>query len=97
MTESELDRLLTAPLAEIGDRGFSANVTESVARLQREREYWIMAALFAAGAILLAQLPLVSLGNTLEKVTWELGSSAPLAIAIGMLVLSNSLARLLAD
>lgn len=97
MTDSELDRMLAAPLADIGDAGFSANVTKSVARLQRRREYWIMAALFAVAAILLAQLPLVSLGNTLEKVALELGSSAPLAIAIALLVLSNSLARLLAD
>ena len=97
MTDSELDRLLATPLAETGDGGFSANVTESVARLQRRQEYWTMAALIAAASILLAQLPLVSLGNTLEKVSWELGSSAPLAIAFAMLVLSNSLARLMAD
>ncbi|MGH6871053.1 MAG: hypothetical protein ACREHE_06045 [Rhizomicrobium sp.] len=97
MSGGDLDALLAAPLPPVEDMGFCRRVTDGVARAQRLRTFWTSAAAIGAGAILLPFMPLGQAGDTIATVSWILAGSAPLAIAIAMLVLSNSLLRWVAD
>jgi len=53
--------------------------------------------LLAAEGVILAFLPLTPLDNTIDTVTRDLGNSLPVAMAALAIVLSLSLARMVAD
>jgi hypothetical protein len=84
----DIDRLLSAPLAEPADDGFSLRVmlrTEAV-RMRAELAetfVWIVAA-----AALLALLPLTAAGQAVAAAGTELAQSMPFALGAGFLVLA---------
>lgn len=92
-----LDDRLAQPLADVVDDGFCARVTQSVAAMQRRNTLWTVAGAVAGAGILLSVMPLGEAGGAVEKLSLEVGSSLPIAIAFSILVLSNSLARWLAE
>ena len=89
----DLDDLLSAPLAPVEDSGFSARVALRT-RIQAERRNLLEGLVLLVGAgIFLAFAPLSTIGGAIEKVTFDLGNSLPVAIAFAALVLTASFAR----
>jgi hypothetical protein len=91
---TKIDDLLSAPLPEVEDAGFSRRVTAHVARRQQWQMAFEIFAFAAATAIFIALVPLDAFARAIETVTFNLGSSLAVAIAIAALVLSNFLARM---
>jgi hypothetical protein len=92
-----LDRILSAPLPAIPDAGFSARVITRIVTA-RERLVWLeLAAILAASGLTLAFLPVSALAATIEKLTFSIGFSLPLAIAAVAIMLSGSLDHTLPD
>src|ERR1700689_3208983 len=97
MTDDRLDALLSAPLPAIEDRGFSARVL-SAAFARREWQAGLeLFGLLAAGGVIGGFFPFNALDNTIYTVTRDLGNSLPVAMAALAIVLSLSLARMVAD
>jgi hypothetical protein len=97
MTDDGLDALLSAPLPALEDRGFSARVlTAAFARREWQAGLELFC-LLASGSVIAAFLPLTALDNTIDTVTRDLGNSLPVAMAALAIVLSLSLARMVAD
>lgn len=97
MSDDNLDALLARPLAYVEDAGFSRRVTDGVAAMQRRHTYWTAAAAIVSAAIVLWLVPLGQARDAIGTLSWNLADSVPVGIAIAMLVLSNSLARWVAD
>ena len=91
MNNETLDRLLSQPLANVEDHGFSARVIAQVAAVEK-RHAVIDAALAVLGlGLLLPFLPLQQLGDAFARITPALANSTELGIAIAALILSLSL------
>jgi len=101
MIDDRLDALLSAPLAAVEDRGFSARVVADVFAARERRMGLELLALLAAAGVLLAFLPLTAIvdmvNDAIDYVTGNLGNSLPVAMAALAIVLSFSFARIVAD
>ncbi len=87
MTPEELDVRLAAPLPAVADDGFSALVS---ARIAARQEFHIglgLAALLAVAGTALLFIPLDQANAAVESLVVDLGSSAPVAMALAALVL----------
>jgi hypothetical protein len=83
-----LDELLTRPLPEPGDGGFSVRVyTRLLAKEERAAAWTTFGYAFAAAA-LLASIPFAPLGDAILHATPALLSSAPFAISLAVIVLT---------
>jgi hypothetical protein len=98
---TDLDTLLSAPLAPVDDAGFSARVIQRIEQQQaaarERREIMEWAGLLIATAIFFAVAPLVSLTRGIETLTFSLSNSFPIAIALAALVLTATFARNVVD
>lgn len=92
-----LDTLLSRPLDEVADAGFSASVVARVTALRIRRARIEAAVLLCALAALLAVLPFTSLGRALEKMGTALANSSTMALMLGALVISFVAVRLVLD
>jgi O-antigen/teichoic acid export membrane protein len=84
----DLDTLLAQPLRDVADGGFSAAVARRALALETRRKLLDQLVLLITVTIILLALPLVSLGAAIERVTFDLGNSAPIGVAFAALVLS---------
>lgn len=94
---NELDILLSNPLPEIADRGFSARVVNRITaeHLRRAR---VEATVAVVGVVaVLAILPFTDFGAAITQTTGMIGTSVPVAAALAALVLSNVLAGTLRE
>jgi len=97
VNDRDLDALLSAPLAPVEDLGFSARLAQGIVR--RQRAWDVLLAVLAAGfaGIFFQVMPLGQAGGAIDTLSQHLASSVPLAVAIAMVVLSNSLLRWMAE
>ncbi|MBV8976054.1 MAG: hypothetical protein JO261_01455 [Alphaproteobacteria bacterium] len=95
--DRELDALLSEPLAEVFDRGFSARVT---ARIER-RAAWLDSAMFwaplAVAAVAIPFLPVQELSAAVQRISPEIAGSGALAFAAAIMALTLSLDRSLQE
>ena len=97
MNDSDLDRLLSRPLADMNDDGFSRIVLRKILARER-RDGWIeMGAGLSAVAILAALVPAHVFQTPLETVGNTLANSSALAIGCAVLALAYSAYRLIED
>ncbi len=98
---TDLDTLLSAPLAPVDDAGFSAHVMHRVMQQQavtrQHRQIIEWTGLLVAAAIFLAIVPFASLTRAIETLTVNLSSSSPVAFALAALVLTTTFARNVVD
>jgi hypothetical protein len=97
MTDDNMDELLSAPLPPLDDRGFSVRVLSAISAARDRRALLELCGLLAVACIFLAFLPLTALADTIDTVMGDLGNSLPVAMAALAIVLSLSLARIVAD
>lgn len=93
----DLDTLLGVPLPNIADDGFSAAVARRALALDGRRKLLDQLVLLITVTIVLLALPLGSLGAAIERVTLDLGNSAPIGVAFAALVLSALYMRRVVD
>lgn len=87
MTDA-LDALLSAPLAEPVDNGFSARIALAVLDAQERRAGWYMIFYAIAVSAVLAVLPFTDFAPVLMNVLSLLMHSQPLVIGLGVIALS---------
>ena len=90
MNEELLDAMLSEPLLDIADAGFSAQVTSRIARgeVWKDRLPWTMGAL--AACALAPFVPIHQLTETATRLAPSLAGSAPIAIAVAAIILTVS-------
>lgn len=94
---TDLDMLLARPLPTVADDGFSASVARRALALETRRKLLDQLVLLAVAAVVLLSLPLTKIGDAIEKITFDLGNSAPIAIAFAALVLTALFAQRVMD
>jgi len=93
MTQDEFDKAL-ATLPEVADDGFSAAFSARLAlRQEFQRNILLLAGAAVAGMALMF-VPFDELNAVLGKLAADLGSSPPVAIALGTLVLCGLYLRM---
>jgi uncharacterized RDD family membrane protein YckC len=94
---TDLDNLLSAPLAPVDDAGFSTRVMHQVAQEQtvahKRREIVEWSVLVAAACLFLLAVPLPVLNGVIEYITLNLSSSLPIGVAVGVIVLTTTYLR----
>jgi hypothetical protein len=90
MNDDDLDTLLSAPLPDVADAGFSARVASRVAARQSWWERLTLYGPIAAAAAVVPFLPGVQLGEAVSHITPLLANSAALSIAAAALILTIS-------
>src|ERR1700741_285660 len=90
MKDEDLDALLSAPLAEIADAGFSTRVASRIAVRQGLWERLAVFAPIAAIAAVVPFLPGVQLADAASHLTPLIANSASLSIAAAALILTIS-------
>ena len=97
MSESDLDVLLSTPLTPVDDAGFAARVTQQTAQertvVSRRREIIEWTALLIAACLFLLAVPLPVLNGAIEYITFNLSSSLPIGIAVGVFILTTTWLR----
>lgn len=88
-----LDDLLSAPLAEPGDAGFSAKVIARVLANEERALWWEWAGYAIAAAALLAVIPFAAIGEFVQRETPAIVNSAPMMMVAAVLVLAAALYR----
>jgi len=92
-----LDDLLSAPLLDVADDGFSARVMSRVGQ-ERRREEWITYTAIGVAALpALLFLPLPAIAAEVSRLAPLLASAAPLAGAAALLALTLSFEKLIQD
>lgn len=94
---TDLDALLSKPLASVADDGFSASVAHRALALQERDKLLDQLVLIVTAAVILLALPLGRLMAAIETVTVHLGNLLPVTIALAALVVTASFARLVVD
>lgn len=94
---TDLDALLSKPLAPVADGGFSASVAYRALKLQERDKLLDQLVLIVTAAVIMLALPLGSLAAAIETVTVNLGNLLPVTIAFAALVLTASFARHVVD
>jgi hypothetical protein len=87
MTDA-LDALLSAPLAEPADNGFSARVALAILDRQERRAGWHVIVYAIAISAVLAVMPFTDFAPTLMNVLSLLMHSQPLVVGLGVIALS---------
>jgi len=85
----DLERLLSRPLDEPADAGFSARVLVRAHEMDTRRIYLETTAMIAAGACVVALLPFTDAGRLIAHAAASLAVSGPLALGITVLVFSS--------
>lgn len=93
MTEDDLDTMLSAPLEEVADAGFSARVAARIERRAWWRERVTLYAPIAAAAAAVPFLPLREVTDTALRLSPEFANSGALALAAAALVLTLTAER----
>lgn len=93
----DLDALLSQPLAEVADDGFSAAVAHRALREEERHKLLDQLVLLLTGAAILVALPLGHFGAAIETVTVSLGNSRPVGLAFAALVLTIAFVRGVVD
>jgi hypothetical protein len=86
MTPEELDRQLAAPLPATAEDGFSALVSARIAAQQEFHLGLLLAAFLAVAGMALVFIPLNQVDAVVESLVVDLGSSAPVAMALAALL-----------
>ena len=73
MTENELDKVLTAPLPEIPDDGFSQRVLLRAMEERTRRERNTTVAIAGAGVLLCALMPFTRFGQAVDSLAIRFG------------------------
>jgi hypothetical protein len=94
---TDLDALLSKPLASVADDGFSVAVARRALAAQERDKLLDQLVLIVTATIILFALPLSHFAAAIETVTVNLGSLLPVTIAVAALVLTASFARLVVD
>lgn len=90
MNESDLDALLSAPLRDVADAGFSTRVALAVARRESWRERLATYAPIAAIAAVVPFLPGAQIADAASRLTPLIANSVALSIAAAALILTIS-------
>jgi len=85
----ELDQLLSRPLEELGDAGFSARVLTRIGRLRARDDSIEFAAWVAAALCVAALLPMTGEGRNVALSASQLAASLPFALGIALLLLTR--------
>jgi len=93
MSNDDLDRLLSAPLAEPEDRGFSARVLARVARDSSRAARLEGIGYGVAAAAFVAALALSPLGDVMSAMTPHLAGSQPVMVGAAILILTFFVGR----
>ena len=91
MNDTDLDALLSAPLRDVADAGFSARVALAVARRESWRERLTTYAPVAAIAAVVPFLPGTQIADAASHLTPLIANSVALSIAAAALALTISL------
>jgi len=94
---TDLDTLLSKPLASVVDDGFSASVAQRALKLEERDKLLDQLVLIVTAGVILFALPLGRIMAAIETVTVHLGNLLPVTVAIAALVLTASFARLVVD
>jgi hypothetical protein len=93
--DGDLDTLLSAPLADVADTGFSHRVAARAEANSVWHEKWrerlTLFGPIAAVTAIVPFLPVAEFTNAAVRLTPTLASSAPIAFAVGILALTLSL------
>ena len=92
-----LDALLSQPLSEVADDGFSAAVAARALHEAERHKLLDQLVLLLTGGVILAALPLGRFGAAIETVTVSLGNSIPVGLAFAALVLTTAFVRGVVD
>ena len=92
-----LDTLLSHPLDEVADAGFSATVVAHVTARKIRRARIEAAMLLVGLALLLISLPFTAFGQKVEQMGMSLANSSTFALTLATLVLSLFLVRFVLD
>lgn len=95
--DMNLDELLSQPLPEVADNGFSDRVVVRVKAEERRYFYVIAIACVVAATALCVLVPMHDITAAIGVTVYDLGTSAMLAWAGAALVLTYLVDRLLAD
>jgi hypothetical protein len=90
-----LDDLLSTPLPDVPDSGFSARVRDRIVRGRRWEEWLTYAVIGLAALPLLFVIPIASLDVEFSRLMPSLASIEPLALAVALLLLTFSFERLI--
>jgi len=93
MNDRDLDLLLSQPLAEPADDGFSARVLARLAQSGSRIARLEGMAYGVTAAVVVAALALSNLGGAIARVTPLLVTSQPLGIAVAALVVTGAFLR----
>jgi hypothetical protein len=88
MNDDGLDALLSAPLPDVADAGFSTRVATKIATRQSWLDRVTLYTPIAAAAAVVPFLPGAKLGEAAARITPMIANSAGLSIAAGVLVLT---------
>jgi hypothetical protein len=93
----EFERFLATPLADVADNGFSARVMGGIAMARRRNEWLTYAVVALAALPLLFLLPVPRLSADISLLLPALASSAPLAAAAALILLTLSFENLIRE
>jgi hypothetical protein len=88
MDDENLDSLLTAPLTDVADNGFSSRVTARVIKTQERRAWFTMLVPILALCALVPFLPLEEFTHAVVRVTPVIANSAAISLALAVLILT---------
>ena len=92
-----LDDLLSAPLPDVSDDGFSTRLMERIAGARRWEEWLTYAVIGLAAIPLLFVIPVPHLSAEISRLLPSLASAEPLAIAVALLLLTFSCETLIRE
>ena len=97
MTDDDLDFLLSAPLEEVGDAGFSVAVAARIERQAWWRERVMLYAPIAAAAAVVPLLPLDEVTDAALRFSTQIANSSAVALAAAAIVLTFAVDRRLRE
>ena len=97
MTDDDLDQLLSAPLDEVADCGFSARTVVRVEKREWWREHIALFAPVVAIAAIAPFLPLREVSDVALRISPMLADSSAVAAAAAAIVLTLSFERRLSE
>jgi hypothetical protein len=91
MNDEALDALLSAPLDDVADDGFSARVALAASAEEKRRAWWAWAAPALAACAVAPLLPLKEFSDTVMQIAPALASTGAVSLAAAILILTFSL------
>jgi hypothetical protein len=88
--DGHLDAMLSAPLDDVADNGFSLHVAHVIERRQSWQEQLTWGVPLFAAALAAPFLPLQELGETFTRLGPAIAGSAALSLALAALILTIS-------